>query len=218
MEPMSCDWELVGSVRVKVERGSLRFRFGTTDARKNLNFNAHDKKSGPPWWPGKPIFWPADYTAQAGDPERETFIMPLQIAFDCFGWWNAPLEEDGLTGFTLTQERARVAAFWGGYRMPKGDGTMHPPMNRLGPPIHMPHVAITLLDRQMRPLKDENGQEYVIRPREFYDFDNMSQYDEDPNATPAAQASLIEGLTSDELGFLRDLVKEMRAKRNVKAS
>ena len=219
MEPLIVDWERVGSVRVTVTKGTLRFRFGTSDARKNVNFNANDRKSGPPWFPGKPTFWPADYVAQSGNPDKESFIMPLDIARDVFGWWNAPLEEEDIVGHTLSAERSRVAAFWGGYQMPRGDGTMHPPMNRIGPPIHMPHVGITLLDRQMNPLKDEFNVLYPpIRPRAFFEFDDLQQYDADPNASPAAVASAFDGLSSEELGFLRDLVKDMRAKKNVKAS
>jgi hypothetical protein len=212
LEPLVLDWERVGSVRVKVEKGTLRFRFGTTAAKKNLNFVAGDKRSGPPWFPGKPEFWPADYTAQAGDPDKESFIMPLERAMDCFGFWYAPLEEEDLVGFSLSKERTRIAQFWGGYKMPKGDGTMHPPMNLIGPPRHMPYVAITLLDRQMRPLKDEEGREIVIRPREFFNFDDMSQYEEDPAAV-ASQVSFLEGLSRDELEALRELVKERQSRR-----
>ena len=211
MEPLNLDWERVGSVRVKIEKGSLRFRFGTTDAKKNLNFNPHDKKSGPPYIPGKPIFWPSDYTARAGDPDRETFIMPTDRAMDCFGWWNAPLEEEDLVGFTLTRERSRIAQFWGGYKMPKGDGTMNPPMNLLGPPVHMPHVAITLLDRQMRPLKDEEGNEIVIRPREFYDFDNRANYDAEPTPASLETSDFLDGLSREERDDLREFLKSRRS-------
>ena len=215
MQPLNVDWERVGSVRVKIEKGSLRFRFGTTEAKKNLNFVAGDKRTGPPYIPGKPIFWPADYAAQAGDPEKETFIMPLERAMDCFGFWHAPLEEEELVGFTLSRERARIAQFWGGFKMPKGDGTMNPPMNLIGPPVHMPHVAITLLDRQMRPLKDEDGNEIVIRPREFFEFDNMAQYDAEPETSHSAAAAFVAGLSQDELDELRDMLKARRT-RNVK--
>ena len=217
MQPLNLDWERVGSVRVKIEKGSLRFRFGTSEAKKNLNFIAGDKRSGPPYFPGKPIFWPSDYAAQAGDPERETFIMPLERAMDCFGFWYAPLEEEDLVGFTLSRERARVAAFWGGYKMPKGDGSMHPPMNLIGPPVHMPHVSITLLDRQMRPLKDEDGREIVVRPREFFEFDNPAQYEGEPENELATAAAFMAGLTRDEMDDLREMLKSRR-KTNAKVS
>ena len=41
----------------------------------------------------------------------------------------APLTEPrrGLPGFTQSQQRQNVAAFWHWYKMPPGDGTMMPP-------------------------------------------------------------------------------------------
>ena len=97
-------------------------------------------------------------------------------AFQAFGFFMAPLEEtDGLVGYTFSKERERIALFWGWYKMPPGDGTQHPPMNRLGPP-EVPHVALRPLNANGNPLKID-GEEVVIRPRDFYDFDNMNNYD-----------------------------------------
>ncbi len=208
---LAVDWSKVSYVRVTLESGSnLRFRYGTTEAKKNMTYNAHDTSSGPPVWPGQPIMYPEDGPASKGD----SFTMPLEAAGQVFGHWWAPLEvpKGGLEGFTLQGERERIAMFWGWYKLPKGDGTMHPPMNRLGPP-NIPHVAITPLDRNFKPIKLE-GEEVVIRPREFFDLDNPQMYDEDPNANKNSDvAAMLQGFTADEIDGLRELLKVKSGKK-----
>ena len=212
----SVDWENVEFVRVTLETahkdGGLRWRQGTSNAKRNTNYNAHDPSSGPPYWPGTPTMYPEDAPAIAGDPLRNSFIMPAQAAYTAFGYFYAPREvpRGGIDGFTIGAERTRVASFWSWYKMPSGDGTMHPPMNRIGPP-DVPDVSITPLSKNMTPLKDEQGDPVSLRVREFWQLDEMSQYDV-PNqaASPAATAGLakmLEGFTQDEVEGLRDLLR-----------
>lgn len=215
MQPIvAVDWETVQFMRVTLEKsfgrsGGLRFRLGTTPARRNLTYDAKDRTSKT-HFPGAPIMYPADAPAEA-DSDHASFIMPASMsatimardpeghpvaipdptahaAFQAFGFFMAPLEEtDGLVGFTLSKERERVAMFWNWYRMPPGDGTQHPPMNRLGPP-NMPHVALRPLNQSGNPIKID-GEEVVIRPREFFDFDNMDNYDTQYAGEAVAQSS-----------------------------
>ena len=215
MQPVTCvDWESVTHVRVTLEKpykgGGFRRRHGTAPSKRNLSFNAHDPDSGPPHWPGAPIMYPADAPAVAGDKARDSWVMPKQDAFTMFGHFYAPLEvkKNGLIGLTLSAERERVAMYWGWYKMPPGDGTMHPPMNRLGPPA-LPDVAIRPLDGSMLPISVD-GEEVVIRPRDFFDFDNPNNYDIMP--AKAGEVSGLEGLTREELEGLRELVKAKRGK------
>lgn len=239
MEPLvGVDWSKVGHVKVTLEKpfkgSGLRWRQGTTSPQRNLNFNAMDKKSGPVYWPGVPIMYPEAAPAIAGDAERDSFIMSadisaqmmarreegrmgtapnpmLQAAFIAFGYFMAPLsDEDGIVGFTQSTERSRVAAFWYWYKMPKGDGTMTPPMNRIGSP-DIPQVALRPLNKNLQPVKVK-GEEVVIRPHQFWRFDDPSMYDEDPSKT-ADVASMLSGFTAEEIEGLRALVK---AKNNGK--
>lgn len=214
MQPVQIvDWEKVEFVRVTLEKpykgGGLRWRHGTTDAKRNLNYNAHDPSSGPVFWPGANIMYPEDQPALAGNPDRDTFLMPLQAAMDCFGHFYAPLEvqKNGLIGLTLSEERTRVAAKWSWYKMPPGDGTMHPPMSRVGPP-DIPDVALRPLSKtRMQPLKHD-GEEIVIRPRDFFDFDNPAMYEKIAGKSGDADvAAMLSGFTSDEIDVLRELVK-----------
>lgn len=223
------DWTKVGHVKVVLEKpfkgAGLRWRQGTTAPQRNLNFNANDKKSGPVYWPGVPIMYPESAPAIAGDPERDSFIMSadmsaqmmarreegrmgtapnpmLQAAFIAFGYFMAPLtDEDGIVGFTQGSERSRVAAFWHWYKLPKGDGTMNPPMNRIGAP-DIPQVALHLLNRNLQPYKVK-GEEVVIRPFEFWKFDDRTMYDEVPSSITTEQ--------SDESARLRAEIAELRA-------
>ena len=222
MQPIvAVDWEKVDFFKVTLERpfgksGGLRWRQGTTTAKKNFSFNAHDPNAGPPFWPGAPIMWPEEGPAIAGDPDKDSFIMPAEAAFTAFGHFFAPLEvpRNGIVGFTQSDERSRVAAFWNWYKMPPGDGTMNPPMNRIGPP-QIPHVALRPLSKNMLPIKDEGGNEVVIRPFEFWKFDDQALYD--MNIAISADvsgrdrdevASLLSGFTSEEVDVLRELVKQ----------
>lgn len=218
---LAVDWSKVSHVRVTLEakynNGGLRWRQGTTDAKKNLSYNAHDDSAGPPYWPGAPIMYPDEGPAVVGT-ESASFVMPASAAFTAFGHWFAPLEvpRAGLLGFTLRAERERVALFWGWYKMPKGDGTMHPPMNRIGAP-NIPRVAITPLDRNFKPLALD-GEEVVIRPWEFFEFDNPQMYDEDPNAKAGGNAdvaAILSGFTGDEIDGLRELLKVKSGKQKV---
>lgn len=217
------DWSKVSHISVTLEQpymgGGLRWRQGTTDAKKNLSYNAHDDTSGPPFWPGSPIMYPEDEPAVAGDPDRDSFIMPAEACFIAFGFPFAPQEvpRKGLIGFTVSIERERVALMWKYYKMPPGDGTMHPPMNRLGPP-QVPHVALRPLDKRMKPIVVD-GEEVVWRPREFYDFDNMQNYDvagaghdfeDDKNRHEVA--AMLQGFTQEEIEGLRELLKARRGK------
>lgn len=210
MQPVvDVNWDKVQSVRVTLEApykhgkaGKLRFRLGTTEPRKNLAFDADDDSSGPPYWPGEPVMFPEDDAAGVGD----SWIMPARDAMTAFGHWYAPREvpKRGIIGFTLSIERERVAAFWNWYKMPPGDGTMHPPMNRLAAP-DIPNVSIRPLNRNFQPLKDKDGKEIVINPRDFYDFDNPVQYD----ALPATAAAAV---TIEELmGRIDAMQKQLEA-------
>lgn len=233
LTPIDLDWGKVRMFRVKLEEpfgaskdGSLRFRLGTTEAKQNLSYNAQDKKTGSPFIPGRPMFYPDENPCKVG----ESFLMPADMSamsmyrrlegriqpgpdsrahagFTAFGFFFAPLEEDNDTpGFTIGSERSRVCAFWNYYRMVKGDGTLHPPMTRIGPP-NMPKVSITLLDRNMSEIEG-----IVIRPFEFWAFDDTAQYDDDPHGKDDV-ATILAGLTKDELDTLRELARTAKMKR-----
>ena len=212
------DWEKVKQFRVTLKSpyapqgGGLRWRSGTSDSKKNLSYNAHDDSSGPPVWPGLPIMHPEEGPAVVGDADRESFIMDARIAFNCFGHFFAPLEvpKNGTIGFTMSSERERVAAYWGGYKMPKGDGTMHPPMARIGPPA-VPDVELTPIGSNLKPIKLD-GEEITIRVRDFFDFDNAGQYSVDSRADQESVAAGL-GLSQDELDEIREIVKAQRGKR-----
>jgi hypothetical protein len=242
MQPIvAVDWEKIDHVRITLEKpfgknGGLRWRQGTTDARKNLNYNAQDKKSGPPYWPGNPVMFPEDGPAIVGT-ESESFLMPASLstmlstrngetapdprahsAFVAFGFFMAPLtDEDGLVGFTQTTERTRLAAFWNGYKRPPDSKERLPSlqaadMRMVGPPP-IPHVALRPLTKNFTPLQID-GEEVVIRPFEFWRFDDASLYhgfDELPEIEETTR--MIEGLTTDELDALRGLLKT-RMKKN----
>ena len=230
---LGLDWDKITTVRVTLESpykgAGLRWRLGTMSAKQNLNHNPKDRSSGPQFWPGAPVMFPEDAPAIAGDSERNSWLMSANInamqqtrtgpvpdptqqaAFIAFGYFMAPREVEGggIEGFTIGSERTRVAAYWGWYKMPKGDGTMHPPMNRIGPP-DIPDVSVRPLTKNMNPIKVD-GKEVVIRVREFWDFDDPNQYEALPGQVEAADA-MFEGLTRDELNDLRDLVRGKRAK------
>lgn len=236
MKPLTAiDWTKVKLARVTLEKpykgGGLRFRHGTTDAKKNLSYKANDPDSGDPYIPGAPVMYPEDMPAIAGNVERDSWLMTADIdattvtrreggrmgpggdttghaLFLAFGFFMAPLvtARGAAPGFTISDERTRVAAFWGWYKMPKGDGTMMPPMNRIAAP-DVPHVAIRPLDRNMQPLKDANGDEVVIRPFEFWRFDDKSMYDELPETEQTAAQSENASLRA-ELAELRALIMQ----------
>lgn len=226
MQPLlGIDWDKVGFMKVTLEKpyknGGLRWRCGTTDAKRNINYNANDQTSGLPYHPGVPIMYPDDAPAIAGDLTRDSFVMPLLAALDCFGYFYAPLEvpRGGLAGFTITEERSRVAARWHWFKMPPGDGTMMPPMNRLASP-DIPAVALRPLTKTMQPLLVD-GAEVVIRPREFFDFDDPRQYEQwDGKAagTNADVAQMLQGFTQDEIDALREIVKARVASAKAKTS
>ncbi len=223
------DWEKVEHFEVTLNKpwprskdGALQFRLGTTDARRNLNFNAHDRRSGPVYYPGKPVFWPDDAPCKVG----ESFTMPAsstatillrsgvaapdpvrQAGFMAFGFFNAPVtDDDGVTGYTIGSERTRIASFWGWFKMPtKGDGTLNPPMVMKGPP-EVPHVTIKLLDRNLRPVLVD-GAPVEIDVRDFWDFDNPGYYDLDPVTESDQATAFVQGLTHDEIEKLRVFLK-----------
>lgn len=191
-------------------KGTLRIRLGTTAATKNLNYDARKPSLGPPYWPGKPILFPGDEPAVAGDAQRDSFVMPIEDAKQAFGDWDAPIDEapDGIPGHTRNAERERVAAFWYGYKICDGDGTMHPPMWRIGAPA-VPHVAIYLLDSRNRTMK-EDGKEIVIRPWDLFNFDAFL------DTLPASEEQIntvLGELDADELADLKELLKERRGKK-----
>lgn len=225
MQPVHIiDWEKVDFVKITLEKpyknGGLRWRSGTSNPKRNLGFNASDPTTGKPYHPGVPIMYPEDAPAIAGDAERESFLMPIQAANDNFGHFHAPLETagNGIIGFTITEERTRVAARWHWFKMPPGDGTMHPPMNRIAAP-DVPQVAIRPLTKTMQPMKI-NGEEVVIRPREFFDFDAPNQYEQWDGKAAGANADVamaLQGFTQDEIDVIRDIVKARVANGKQKA-
>src|SRR5271156_322409 len=197
MQPLvAVDWDRVAFMRVTLEEpwkgGGLRWRQGTTEPRQNLSFDASSRgKSGPRFWPGAPIMYPEDAPAIAGDPERASFIMPANMnarvtsrrgemvpdvrqhsAFIAFGYFMAPLtDDDGIVGWTQSNERPRVAAFWHGYEFPVTPDPTHYSLLRVGPP-EMPKVSLRPLTTSMVPLKDAEGKEIVIYPHSFWNFDD----------------------------------------------
>lgn len=229
------DWMRVEYVRVKLLKphgkgGGLRFRVGTQPPIRNADFDPK-KRGSLPFFPGVPIMYPEDRPVIAGT-ENDSFVMPASMsksiwaktdqgratlpdpdhhaAFTAFGFFMAPLEEVDLPGFTIRQERERIAQFWGGYRYPKGNGDMVPTMTRIGPP-EIPHVELTLLDRNQRPIK-VGGQEAKIYPREFFMFDDPSFYGAEDKDRELSGALGIEGLTREELDVVRELVRVRRGK------
>ncbi len=244
MAPLiAVDWDKVGHIKVTLEqpfKGSgLRWRQGTTAAQRNLSFDSHKPVSAknPVYWPGAPIMYPENEPAVAGDTERDSFIMSadmsaqmmarreegrmgpapnptMQAAFIAFGYFMAPLtDEEGIVGFTQSTERTRVAMFWNWYKMPPGDGTMNPPMNRIAAP-DIPRVALRPLTKNLQPYKIK-GEEVVIRPFEFWGFDDKAQYEPLPGQTAPVSdvAQMLSGFTAEEIEGLRALVK---AKNNGK--
>lgn len=186
-------------------KGTLQIRYGTSPATKNLNYDARRPAAGPVYWPGKPIMYPSDEPAVAGDPEKNSFIMPLLAAKQVFGDWDAPLEEalDGIPGHTLAAERERVSQVWYGYKICDGDGTMHPPVIRIGLPA-VPFVAIYPLDSRNRAMKLD-GKEIVIRPWELFDFGVAL------DSLPADESTInsaVGELTSDEVLLLKAVLKD----------
>ncbi len=223
-------WEDVDFVHCTLESpflgGGLRFRLGTKDAKRNLDYNPNDRKNRNPYYPGTPIMYPEAAPAIAGT-ESASWIMPASMSamtvgrggqpipngaqhsgFVAFGYFMAPTEEeDGLAGFTLSTERARVAAFWSGFKFPsdrENKGRNGAQMNRIGAP-DVPDVSIRPLNKSMQPVK-VNGEEVVIRVREYWNFNDPSQYDV-PEQLPSlpsqnGMADLLQGLTPDELKHL----------------
>lgn len=191
-------------------KGSLRVRLGSTDAVKNPDYNPKDQVRFPRYLPGHPIWYPADGPAIAGDEDRDSWIMESTAARDAFGDWNAPEEEDlkGIPGHTIGSERERVARLWFGWKICNGDGTMHPPMYRIGVPA-VPIVSIHFLDGRNRPMKDEKNQPIVIRPWDMYHFESF--LDALPEEEKTGDA-ILSSLTTDEVEFVRMLVKELREK------
>jgi hypothetical protein len=244
MQPLvAVDWERVTHMRVTLEKpwkgGGLRWRQGTTEPRQNLSFDAHSRgKSGPRFWPGAPIMYPDDAPAIAGDPARDSFIMPANIsarvtsrrgemvpdvrqhaAFIAFGYFMAPLtDDDGIVGFTQSNERPRVASFWHGYEFPVMPDPTKYSLLRIGPP-EMPHVALRPLTSSMLPIKVD-GEEVVIRPHMFWQFDDPTMFDPlPPEAMRVADArakakapAALEGLTADELEEIRAFVKARKSR------
>lgn len=187
-------------------KGTLQIRYGTSPATKNLNYDARVPSKGPVYWPGKPIYYPADEPAVAGDPERNSFIMPLLAAKQVFGDWDAPEEDDplGIPGHTRAAERERVAQVWFGYKICDGDGTMHPPVIRIGLPA-VPFVAIYPLDSRNRPVKGDDGKQVVIRPWDLYDFG--ASLDALP-AEPETINSAVGELNAEEIVLLKAILKD----------
>lgn len=230
---LEVDWEAVDFIHCTLEapykNGGLRFRLGTKDAKRNLNFNPHDRKSGPPYWPGAPIMYPEDAPAIAGDHKRNAWVMPASISsmiatrsgqpapngalhagFTAFGFFMAPLtDEDGLVGFTQASERSRVAAFWANFKMPDDRKVVR--MNRIGPP-DIPDVTIRPLAKTMLPVVASDGKEIAIRVREYWNFNDPTQYDKDESlpVLPAQNevARLLEGMTEKEREFLLEMVRK----------
>ncbi len=237
MEPIIIvDWDRVTHVRVTLEEawrgGGLRWRQGTTEPRQNFSFNPHDPDSDGPWYSGMPIMYPESGPAIAGDPERDSFIMPANVAariqsrsgeiipdvrqhaaFIAFGYFMAPLTEGkrGVVGFTQSNERPRIASFWHWYEMPNiPDDRKN--MSRIGPPA-VPKVAIRPLNQSMLPLKHE-GEEIVIRPFSFWKFDDAALYEPIPpghipprKVGSPSSASLLESLAPEEIEALREMLK-----------
>lgn len=233
-------WDQVEFVRVTLEQptrrgGGLRFRCGTRAAIKNANFNPRDPRNNRTHIPGAPIMYPPDAPAVVGT-ESASFIMPAsssrmmyvrdseghpaamldpeaQAAWIAFGYFAAPLQEGTVSAFTLSSERERVAMFWGDFKYPQpASGAKFPPTTRVAPP-DVPAVALTLLDGSMRPILVD-GAEVVIRPREFWDFDNMTMYDTSQEAAPEMSAighRPAPRAESAEVVDLRAQVAELRA-------
>lgn len=189
----------------KKPQGSLQIRFGTSNATKNLNYDARVPSKGPVYWPGKPIMYPEDGPAVAGDPERNSFIMPLLAAKQVFGDWDAPEEDtpQGIPGHTRSVERERVAQVWFGYKIKDGDGTMHPPIVRIGLPA-VPFVAIYPLDSRNRTMKVD-GKEVVIRPWDVFDFG--AALDALPAETETINSAVGE-LNGEEVLLLKAILKD----------
>jgi hypothetical protein len=225
----SVDWDEVDFVHCTLEApwlgGGLRFRLGTKDAKRNLDYNPNDRKNRNPYFPGTPIMYPEAAPAVAGTPSA-SWIMPASRSsmtvgrngqpipngaahsgFVAFGYFMAPVEEeDGLVGFTLGHERTRVAQFWAGYKFPsdkENKGRTGAQMNRIAAP-DVPDVTVRPLSKQMQPITVD-GVEVAIRVREFWNFNDPAQYDtpELPQL-PASNgvADLLQGLTAEELKHL----------------
>lgn len=229
------DWEDVDFIHCTLESpykgGGLRFRLGTKDAKRNLDFDPNNRKSGPPYWPGAPIMYPENEPAVAG--KMATWLMPASISamsvgrngapvpngalhagFSAFGFFMAPLnEEDGLVGFTQSAERSRVAAFWAGFKFPsdrENKGRPQPQMSRIAAP-DVPDVTVRPLSKSMTPLTDPSGREITIRIRDYWDFNRPDQYDaaELPQLPePDEVTNLLQGMTEKEREYLLAMVRK----------
>lgn len=230
------DWEAVDFIHCTLESpykgGGLRFRLGSKDARKNMDFVAGQRKTGDPYIPGTPVMYPEAVPAIAGDPQRNTWIMPASVTamamtrkgetvpdgsrhagFVAFGFFYAPLVEDpSIVGFTQNTERGRVATFWNGFKFASdrsNKGKSHPEMSHIGPP-DVPDVTVRPLSRTMQPLLYPDGSEIAIRVREYWNFNDPSQYaTEELPQLPAQDdvAKLLRGLTEKEQEVLIQLVR-----------
>lgn len=231
------DWEEIDFIHCTLEapwRGSgLRFRLGTKDAKRNLDFNPNDRKNRHTHFAGTPIMYPEAAPAIAGDPQRNWWIMPASNSarivnrsgdlipdgarlsgFVAFGYFMAPLEEEvGTSGYTLSTERTRVAAFWAGFKFPsdkENKGRPGPQMNRIAAP-DVPDVTVRPLTKSMQPVVVD-GVEVAIRVRAYWNFDDPSQYDV-PEALPQLPAqdevaAALQGLTEDERKYLIAMVRK----------
>ncbi len=231
---VSVNWEEVDFLHCTLDSpykgGGLRFRLGTKDAKLNLDHDPKNHKTGPKHFPGAPIMYPDDAPAVAGDKARASWIMPASVSsmvigrsgqpvpnaavhsgFVAFGYFMAPLvEEAGIVGFTMGTERQRLAAFWGQFKFPEGDGKRIY-MNRVAAP-DVPDVTIRPLSKQMQPLKNPDGSEITIRVRDFWNFNDPTQYATDVTlpSLPASDevAELLKGMTDKEREFLLNMVRK----------
>lgn len=231
------DWEDVDFIHCTLETpfkdGGLRFRLGTKDAKRNLDYNPHDRRNRNPYFAGLPIMYPEDAPAVAGS-DHASWLMPASMSsmsvgrsgqpipngaahsgFVAFGFFMAPIEEDeGRVGFTLSVERSRVAAFWAGFKFPsdkENKGRAGAQMNRIAAP-DVPDVTVRPLSKSMQPLKDVAGKDIAIRVREYWNFNDLSQYDV-PDSLPQLPArdevsELLAGMTGEERKYLLNMVRK----------
>jgi hypothetical protein len=224
------DWDEVDFIRCTLEspygKGGLRFRLGTKDAKRNLSWEAgREEVTGPQYHPGAPIMFPEDKPAVPGD----SWLMAASISamtqgrngqpipdgarhagFVAFGFFMAPLlATPRIVGFTQSTERERIAAFWHQFKYPSNRATANEKkilMARIASP-DVPDVSVRPLDRQMQPVKDAAGNEVVIRVREFWNFNDPSQYEVLEDAPPALApqseiAKALEGLSVEDIRAL----------------
>lgn len=176
--------------------------------------------------------YPESAPAVAGDKARNTWLMPASISamttgrggqpipdgarhsgFSAFGFFMAPLEEDpAIVGFTQSTERQRIAAFWHQFKFPSdksNKGRAQAQMNRIAAP-DVPDVTIRPLSKNMTPIVVD-GVEVAIRVRDYWNFNDPSQYDiEELPTLPASDevAQLLQGMTDKERSFLLDMVRK----------